>query len=40
MKAFQEAIRLRVIGGGGLVMYVEEGTEGFPEGGSKLWATV
>jgi hypothetical protein len=40
METFQEAIRLRVVGSGGLVMYVEEGTEGFPEGGSKLWATV
>jgi hypothetical protein len=40
VEAFKETIRLRVIGGGGLVMDVEEGTEGFPEGGSKLWATI
>jgi hypothetical protein len=30
VEAFKETIRLRVIGSGGLVMNVEDGTEGFP----------
>jgi hypothetical protein len=40
VETFKEAIRLRVIGSGWLVMNVDEGTEGFPKGGSKLWATI
>jgi hypothetical protein len=40
VETFKEAIRLRVIGSGGLVMNVEEGTKGFPKGGRKLWAKV
>jgi hypothetical protein len=40
MKTFNEAISLRVIGCGGLMMNIEKGTKGSPERGSKLWATV
>jgi hypothetical protein len=40
VETFHQSICLGMVGGGGLVMNVEEGTEVGPKGGSKLRATI